>query len=672
MMTPRRAWQLLVNGGPRFYFEGGGASGGSSLLSHPLWRMTGVRFLVTLDAELDLSTLVDAEGAAQMFIERVQDFKAAFLAAQPAGTPFPGYGVRMAGIGGAYAYRDPDGFIPVASHHRLDTLAQFVSAFSFTDPRFPQDGIVTTSGFSPSLTRFRLGSGVAAARAEGGLVNNTVRFRGDTITTVLQNATARVTAWSDGIVTIDGNLPTVPTDGDACTFISGEPRSFRFENARANLAQWSDTFFETIDVNWPVGISSPELVMCTTENINNPAASWFFDVDAINPYRALDTTDPSLLTDALSLNQWIDEYGFDLDGNEIDLDNPPEGVSWSSPAAQDYRSLCWGAFVIGLAWTWQLSFVDRMKRTWPGAMFNQYLLRTGTPASPHRTQPGELFHHGDPWPPDVGHSHDAYYSIFPRTGREGATRVVNKVEAAVDETKFQVTTDSGFASGSGWGDDGRDHIRFATNTLTTALQNQPAIIADWNPTTRGLIVTALPVTPAPLDGFLGYIERPIFSQWQSGIGWDLWPAFAAIYNHTGDLDERYRRTCVSWVTEAGQRMAAAWPNHNIIPSIARYPESEGPQELSDEMMYPDGPLSTAPGGQSRDDWTTMISNMTDSGIIHLHIFEPVQTSTLVLDCWVEILSGVQRHFQNNTSRLELLAPHRRNRHLRRNRRLWRH
>lgn len=671
MISQRKAGELLAADGPRYYFETSSPEGAGTLLEHTLWQRRGVRF----DVHLDVRGKTPAASAAAL-IASVEAFKSNFAAAQP-GVRFPGYGVRLAALGGWYSYQDFGGFVPIASCHPEDALPQFVNGFQYSPVPFNegdvyQTGAVTTIGFTPTSTAFKIGSGSVHGRPAGGLVNNTVEFT----TGALSGQSRRVIEWEGNIVTVESAFSSAPSGGDACRFRTTVPAAcYRFENGRADLAAWTEAFFDEIDSLWPAGLERPEVVACTTENLTDASIAWAeegpLDSRPLKSYLDYDVTHPDLLTDTLSLTEWIAQYAKDLNGDAIDIEPPL--ISPRSPARQDVRSVALGAMYIGVAWTWQLSFVNRMKQSWPRTRFMQYLLGTGNRRSPLRTQPGEVFYHGEPWPPDVHVSHDKYYRILEPLFT-AAISVTGIVDFGETDTTFVVASGTPFvSSGFSWGTAGFDHLRFAVGTSTPGLSNAPAIIESWDAGTRRLVCTTyLPAQPESSDLFYGYVELDPYTDWTTyDIGWAVWAAYDEFFGHTGTLDERYRATCVSWSVEASRSMCRAWPRHEVVPYWARRPEADGGQLLEDFRMYPDGPLVTVPGMQTRDDWVQMLAQSMDAGVVRNMVFEPKADLVSVLDAWDDIFAGVRAFYDRNLVRYQTLAPHYRNREWRK-RRLWRH
>src|SRR5262245_971506 len=115
----KQAGQLVNQFGPRFYFETNSADGTGANLDHRLWRLRGVRFLVHLNPRV-----MTAQDCAAALIDNIQALKANFASANP-GVQFPGYGVRINALGGAWAFMDFDGLLPFASHHPDDALPQY-------------------------------------------------------------------------------------------------------------------------------------------------------------------------------------------------------------------------------------------------------------------------------------------------------------------------------------------------------------------------------------------------------------------------------------------------------------------------------------------------------------------------------------------------------------------
>ena len=562
-------------------------------LDHELSRTPGVRFLVHVLPRRNNGTFTTPSECAEELIEHIEDFKALYLSSQPAGTPFPGYGIRLPGLGGAYAYRDYARLLPFASHHPDDALDQYVDAFTFSPDSLqePSNGLVTDIG-GPSPTSFRVAGGTVMGRPTNGLKHNYIKF---TSGALASDPIKIVKTWEDNTITlIDGDsFSAAPAEGDECKFWTDVPVPvcYRFTAARAELATWADAFFDAIDANWPPGLEKPEQVALTTENIGEPANGWgpmyTFLSEYLTDEAGLDERDRDRLVPGQSLTAWVEEWGKDLEGTTIDPDTAPAGTTGSrSPVAQDQRSLAYGAFVVGLAWTWQLAFVDRMKKTWPDCRFVQYQLHSGTRSSPVRMNPGELFYHGEPWPPDVGHSHDEYYDIFTFGNYPSAISYTGEVGSLASTASFKVSVGFPFNTVSTWGSDHLDQLRFSPATPTTALQNVPATITGWN----GEIVncSTLPTAPATGDKFNGYAETGTYQQWDSvdEVGWGIWKAYEALYLHAGTLEERYRKTCISWVTEVAQRLTAAWPKNDVSPFIARAGKSRGRTPLLTKHCIP--------------------------------------------------------------------------------------
>jgi len=666
-IEPGKASQMVANEGPRFYFETMSATGSNANLDHEMWRLRGVRFLVHLDVRYQ-----SPEESAIALVDNVETFKANYLAAQPAGTAFPGYGIRLAALGGWYGYEDFNGLLPYASHHPSDTLDQYVDGFTYSPENIPQTGTVTTTGHTPTRSEFKIASGSSVfGRPEGGLKNNEVRFSGTTTTVALRGSVGKVTGWVANVATLEADLPAAPVAGDTCVFSTGAPPGcYRFVEARASLSAWTNAFFEKVDAIWPEDLEVPEFVACTTENLGEPDTEWRPLDRSFPVYVAAAAIDPNFgpLTDQLSLGGWITEYGKDLNGATISL-STPGNAGLRSPAAQDQRSLAYGAFIIGLAWTWQICFVDRMKQTWPETLFHQYQLHNGNRNSPLRTQPAELFYHGEPWPPDVGHSHDEYYGILPMF--TAGVRLTGVVQVGISETSFVVLSTSPFVTYNDWGDDRAKRMRFDPATATVALQNVPAIMSAWNSVSRTVTCSTLPETPKAEDKFYGYGEEPPYFEWaEDDLGWAVWKAFEELYGHAGTYEERYRKTCISWAAENAERLCDAWPRHSVAPFVARTPEFPGSQTLSDLTMYPDGPLVTPPGYQTKEDWIEMLSRMMDAGMPRMVVFESSEAVESVLDDWTTVLTGVREVYFDNLQRYEQLAGRHRNRNWR-DRHLWR-
>lgn len=569
--------------------------------------------------------------------------------------------------------------MPIASCHPEDALPQFVNGYQYSPApqnsgEVYQSGIVTSDGFTPTASAFKLKGGSVLNRPGGGLVNNFVEFTAG----VLAGQLRRVVSWESKIVVVDPPFPAAPSNNDDCRFYTLiPPACYRFERGRADLASWTDAFFATIDSAWPPDLERPEVVACTTENITDASIAWAPESSAFPPsrplksYADLDAISPSLLTDTLTLTQWLDQYGRDRSGDVINLEGP-SNAGPRSPLAQDVRSLGLGAMYIGVAWTWQLSFVNRMKQSWPRTRFMQYLLGTGNRRSPLRTQPGEVFYHGDPWPPDVHVSHDKYYRILEPLFT-AAIGVTGLVDLAGSQTTFKASAGTPFVdTGYLWATPGFDHLRFALDTDTTALRNAAAIMQAWDPATRLLDCTAVPVQPDSGDRFFGYVELDPYKDWTTyDIGWAVWAAYDELFAHSGTLDERYRSTCVSWAIDASRSMCRAWLRHDVVPYWARQPEADGAQLLDDAKLFPDGPLLTVPGMQTRDDWVQMLAQSMDAGVVRNMVFEPKADSVSVLDAWDDIFAGVRAFYDRNLVRYQTLAPHYCNREWR-NRRLWRH
>ena len=168
-----KAGQLVANGGPRFYFETTSPTGSGSHLDHPVWRKHGVRFLVHLDVRDQSAT-----DCAASLIDDVGAFLAAFRTAQP-GIPIRGFGIRLAALGGWYGYQDFNGYVPIASCNPQDALPQFVNGFTYSpvptrSGEVYQTGTVSSSGYTPTSSSFRIGSGLVHGRPEGGLVTTTM------------------------------------------------------------------------------------------------------------------------------------------------------------------------------------------------------------------------------------------------------------------------------------------------------------------------------------------------------------------------------------------------------------------------------------------------------------------------------------------------------------------
>ena len=92
VIHPRKAWQLLRQNGPRWYFEVESRAGTGANLDHPLWRFPGVRFLVHMTPVGNPFGIGTSEEFAEGLIENIETFRTNYLSEQPAGTVFPGYG----------------------------------------------------------------------------------------------------------------------------------------------------------------------------------------------------------------------------------------------------------------------------------------------------------------------------------------------------------------------------------------------------------------------------------------------------------------------------------------------------------------------------------------------------------------------------------------------------
>ncbi|MDZ4694191.1 MAG: hypothetical protein SGI86_03520, partial [Deltaproteobacteria bacterium] len=656
MNTPK-AFGLVACNGPRFCFETMSATGADAHLDHPLWALPGVCFLVHLDVRGR-----DATDNAAFLISQVQTFQAALLAAQPAGFRFPGYGLRIAALGGAYAYDDFFGYLPFASHHPDDSLSQYINGFTYSPPAA---ATVTETGHPPTPTTFKIGASIYAARPNGGLVNNSVQFDASTPTEALRNQVFKITNWTSGVATVTPSMATLGSGitahaGDTCIISSDAPSAcYRFAAARASLAAWADEFFDELDATWPANLEPPGFAAVTTENMGGIDTAWSeAELGPFVPYLDADDLDPDFLTNNLSLTNWLGQYGGDQSGTPIDLSPSPLPGRFS-PLAANQRSLSYGAFIVGLAWTWQLSFVNRMRRTWPYALFHQYQLHAGSRRAPVHVNPGEWFYHGDPWPPDVGHSHDEYYDNLSLYARLSAIAYVGNPEVGSHSTtSFVAKQPTPFTDAGSWGVTGRTQLRFDAATATVALRNAVATITGWNAGTSIVTCSTLPAVPANNDQFYGFVETPEYADWiTNGVGWGVWKAYEDLYNHSGTLLERYRKTCISWALEVAEEMTTSWPDRNVAPFVARVPENGDPV-LGGDRLYPEGPISQ-PGLQPRADWIAMLSGMMDAGIPNMFVFESSQAYSSVLDSWVEMLGGVREsYFRNRQTYQQLAAPYR--------------
>jgi hypothetical protein len=311
-----------------------------------------------------------------------------------------------------------------------------------------------------------------------------------------------------------------------------------------------------------------------------------------------------------------------------------------------------------------------MKGTWPDASFMHYGLQAGNKRSPMLTAPGEVFYHGEPWPPEVAHSPHPYADMFPEWYLS-ATGYTGTVETILSSTSFRVQTGSPFVDDvSYWASLIPFIIRFEGN-VTPGLAGREVAASSWNPTTRDLEHVPMTTSIAAGDRFRAFVETDLFRQWfTNDVGWHLWPAYKARYNHTGTLAEIYRKTSMSWAAESVERLCAAWPDRQVIPYMQRYAETEGAWTFSDEHMYPDPSIMVPPGMQTRADWIGMVSRCLLAGVPRFGVFEGGGAQTANLDAWTEIIAGVQSFYTDSRQAYEVMAPHPRNRDFRK-RHLWR-